>query len=88
MRSSDPYQIVMDLQQWVSSHPLSSSIAWITGESQFSRLLGILDLSFWFNIKEEHFMADYINQVVYRNRLRDGFFIESGSYESDQFSVR
>jgi hypothetical protein len=45
-------------------------------------------LDFWFNIKEEHFMADYINQVVYRNRLHNGFFIESGSFESDQFSVR
>jgi hypothetical protein len=33
-------------------------------------------------------MADYISQVVYRNRLKNGFFVESGSYESDQFSVR
>ena len=46
------------------------------------------DLDVWFNIKEEHYMADYISQVVYRNRLKNGFFIESGSYESDQFSVR
>jgi hypothetical protein len=48
----------------------------------------VADLSFWFNIKEEHYMADYINRVVYRNRLTNGFFVESGSYESDQFSVR
>ena len=46
------------------------------------------DLDFWVPIKEEHYMADYIAQVVFRNRLKNGFFIESGSFEADHFSVR
>jgi hypothetical protein len=49
------------------------------------------DLSSWLSKAEEHSMADYINRLVYRNRLRNGFFVESGSsgsYQSDEFSLR